>query len=50
MMGQGVTKKEGCRKKYLCGGVTHSRNTSLGNPNTINSSKLHHQGYKPNAT
>jgi hypothetical protein len=35
-------KKEGCRKKTLL-----CRNTTLWNPNTINSNKLHHRSYIP---
>jgi hypothetical protein len=48
--GYGVTKKKGVERRISCVGVTHSRNTTLENLNTINSNKLHYQGYRPGAT
>jgi len=42
----GVTKKKGVERRIFCVGVTHSKNTTLGDLNTINSNKLHYQGYK----
>jgi len=42
----GVTKKKGVKRRIFCVGVTHSKNKTLGNLNTINSNKLHYQGYK----
>jgi hypothetical protein len=37
-----VTKMKGVEKILSCARVTHSRNTTLGNLNNMNSNKLHH--------
>jgi hypothetical protein len=38
------TKKEGVERRHSCAEIAHCRNTTLGNPNTIDSGKLHHRG------
>jgi hypothetical protein len=49
-MGSIITKKKAIKGRISCVGVTHSRNTNLGNLNTINSNKLHYQNYKLGVT
>jgi hypothetical protein len=34
--------KKGVERKHSCAEITHGKNTTLGNPNTINSNKIHH--------
>jgi len=43
-------KKKSVERKIFYVRITHSRNTTLGNLNTINSNKLHYQNYKLGAT
>jgi len=49
-LGHIITLKKGVERRISCAGVIHSRNTILGNLNTINFNKLHYQNYKPDAT
>jgi hypothetical protein len=43
-------QKKGVERRISYVGVIHSRNITFENLNTINSNKLHYQGYKPSAT